>query len=359
MKIAEITEFSAGICGVWARVFSESKEFAKLGHEVLVLSSNIEKGTDKIAKREETIDGITIKRMESQRTLSQLLSKNVTNFDFKKELSAFKPDIVITHLLHPHSFKAVKLCNNLGTPCYLVTHAPFNVDRKFPLNIVTKIFNYFNSTKIPKFTKIISITKWEIPYLKKMGVTDNKIEYIPNGLPDEFLTQPKSPITKDILFLGRIAPVKNLEMIVQAAKLLPSINFDIVGQAEEDYLHKLQALIKKLGVKNVNILPPIWDLKEKIKIIDEHEIFILPSTREAMPIALLEAMARGKLVISSMTDGGKEVVTNENGFLFKTGDYNQLADIIKTNIHNKRVIVPTTKFLWRNIMLKYLKLFKK
>ena len=58
MKILELTEFSAGGCGVWARVLRESKEFIKLGHKVTVFSSNIEKGSDKTVKCEDCIDNI-------------------------------------------------------------------------------------------------------------------------------------------------------------------------------------------------------------------------------------------------------------------------------------------------------------
>jgi hypothetical protein len=60
LRILELTEFSAGICGIWNRVLSESREFLKLGHsveEVMVFSSNIEKGAEKSVKCEDDIGG--------------------------------------------------------------------------------------------------------------------------------------------------------------------------------------------------------------------------------------------------------------------------------------------------------------
>ena len=60
MKILEICPFSAGICGVWARVKQEAQEFKKLKHEVVIFSSNIEKGTNKRVIPEDNFNGIKV-----------------------------------------------------------------------------------------------------------------------------------------------------------------------------------------------------------------------------------------------------------------------------------------------------------
>jgi hypothetical protein len=62
--------------------------------------------------------------------IDKIASKNVTYFNFEEGFKQFKPNIVITHLIHPHSFKALKLCRQLDIPCCLVTYAPFNVARR-------------------------------------------------------------------------------------------------------------------------------------------------------------------------------------------------------------------------------------
>ncbi|MFA5175684.1 MAG: glycosyltransferase family 4 protein [Candidatus Nanoarchaeia archaeon] len=374
MKILEITEFSAGACGVWTRVLSESKEFIKLGHQVTVFSSNIEKGSGKTVKSEDYLDKVNIKRLKSTNVFygmpkfaTKIFSGNPTSFDFKKELMELKPDVVITHLWHHHSIKAVNLCKKLNIPCFLVTHAPFNVKRRFPLNLATWFFNNISAVSpltsgkraLKKFDKIIAVTKWEIPYLEKLGISYEKIIYIPNGIPEEYFIQKAVKPKKDVLFLGRIAPVKDIETLLKAASLLPEVNFDIVGPAEEDYLKKLKL------TSNVKILKPVYNLKNKIKLIDEHTIFVLPSKREAMPQALLEAMSRGKLVISSETDGGKEIIRNgKTGLLFKIGDYQELANLIKKNIKGNKTIQNNAKkeakkYLWSNLVKIYQKLFEK
>jgi glycosyltransferase involved in cell wall biosynthesis len=328
MKILEICPFSEGICGVWSRVKQEALELSKKGHEVHIFSSNIEKGTNKKVPLLEKLGKITIRRFNSKKSF---FSENVKNFNFQRQLSKLKPSVVITHLLHPHSFKALDICRKNKIPCLLVTHAPFNVKRKFPLNLTTSFWNWKIKSKINKFTKIIAITKWELPYLEKLGIKKNKIKYIPNGIPDEFFTQKKSKNQNKILFLGRISPVKNLELLISVAKDFPKVEFSIVGKAEPDYIRKLNSI----KPDNVKIYSPIFDLKKKIKLIDEHKIFILPSKREAMPQSLIESMSREKIVISSATDGGKEIIKdNENGFLFEIGDSRALANKINYILQN-------------------------
>ena len=355
MKILEICPFSKGACGVWNRVKNESLEFSKLCHKVAVFSSNLEKGTNQIVEPFEKLEKIEIFRFTTKKIP---FSQNVLHFDFAKQLEIFSPDLVITHLLHPHSFKALKICNEMNIPIFIVTHAPFNVKRNFPLNLLTKIWNYKIKKNINKFDKIISISKWEIQHLEKLGANKDKISYIPNGIPQEFFTQKESKEFNKVLFLGRIAPIKNLETFIEAAKKLKKIKFSIVGSSEKEYLEK----IKKDLPKNIEIKEPVYNLKEKIKLIDEHKIFVLPSLREAMPQVLIEAMSRGKVVISSNTDGGKEIIEDKkNGFLFEIGNSEQLTKLIKSSLRGKKQIKinakkSAEKYSWKKLIKKYEKL---
>lgn len=354
--------FSAGICGVWTRVKQEAAEFVKLGHEVTIFSSNRMQGSDALAKCDETVDMIKIRRFWASKNI---LTRNVTFFNFDKEIEQLNPDIIITHTIHPHSFKALKYALKNSIPCYLVTHAPFNVKRRFPLNLLTSVY-YALKVKplLSKFTKIITITKWEIPYLQKLGIQKEKITYIPNGLPEEFFKQKKAKSDNDILFLGRISPIKYLETLIMAAKNLPKINFSVVGIAESDYMDELNKIISNEKVNNLKFYPPVYNLREKIKLIDEHKIFVLPSKREAMPQVLLEAMARGKIVLSSKTDGGKEIIHDgKDGFLFEIGDSAKLSELIKKNIRgnknvSKNALKTAKNYSWNILIKKYSALFK-
>jgi len=350
MKILEITAFSAGACGVWARVQKESELLLKKGHEVRIFSSNVKRGSGKLefASLEDNFNGIKIKRFMPFGHFGE----NSFFWNFEKEALGFKPDVIITHAYRQYySTRAIKIAKKLGVPCILVTHAPF-VDKKFRkwyVNLMTQIYDFFVGKKIlNNYSKIFTITKWEVPYLLNLNVDKEKIEYVPNGVPDEYFEIKKKNMKRNsILFLGRIAPVKDLETLLFAFKIVLEKSsktvLNLVGPVEEDYGKKVNELIENLGLrKNVVFHGPVYDLNKKLKLIDECGVYVLPSKREGMPQSLIEVMAREKIVISSSSDGGKEIVENgKNGYLFEIGDYKKLAKLILKSLEksdaNKKI----------------------
>jgi len=333
-KILEICNFSSGISGVWTRVFEESKKLAK-NNDVYVFSSDLE--NEKInPKKEEIISGIKIKRFPVKNRMGFALF-----FDFEKEALKLKPDIIICHgYRKPYLNKAIRIARKINAKIYLVTHAPFverGLRNKF-LEFIVSIYDKIYARRIlNSFDKIIAITQWEIPYLINLGAKKEKIFLIPNGIPELFFSAKKGKEQKNkILFFGRINHIKSLETLILAlSKINKKCELDLTGPGNKDYINKLKNLAKMHSVK-LTVNPVIYDIREKIRKIDSCHIFVLPSKREGMPISLIEAMSRGKIVISSDTDGGKEIITDgQNGFLFKRGDTNQLANKIEHTLpHN-------------------------
>lgn len=362
MKILEITAFSAGICGLWTRVSQESELLSK-NHNLTIFSSNIYRGgKNKTTKPFEKINKLKIRRFPPFFSFGQ----NTFFWNFYHEAIKLKPDVIITHAYRQYyATLALKIARKLKIPCFLVTHAPF-LDKNLrspKLNLVVYLYDNFIGKKIlNKYTKIITITKWEIPHLLKLGVKKHKIVYIPNGVDQEFFKIKKQKPNKNtILFLGRIAPIKDIETLLKALKNT-NMKLTLVGPIEEPYGKFLFNMINKLKLNSqVKFLGPIYDLNKKIKIIDKHEIFVLPSKREGLPQTLLEAMSRGKIVISSTNDGGKELINDkENGFLFNIGNKEQLSNLLnkiqkmpiseKTKI-KKQAIISSKHYSW-NILIK-------
>jgi glycosyltransferase involved in cell wall biosynthesis len=367
LKILEITAFSAGICGVGTRVLAESRLLAKKGHEVHIFSSDVFRGVGtKKAVCSEIIDGVKIHRFHTRLSFGQ----NTFFWDYEKEALNLNPDVIVTHAYRQYySTKALKIARKLKVPCFLVTHAPF-LDKKlrnWKLNLAVFLYDHFIGKKIlNQYEKVIAITHWELPYLFKLGLKKSNIVYIPNGIPEEFFKlklQGKLNNPKKLLFFGRIAPIKDLVTLIHAMNLLKNedLTLDIIGPAEENYKKELEVLINRFNLqKKVQFYPPIYNLREKIRTIDNHDIFILSSKREAMPQALIEVMARGKVVISSKTEGGKEIVKDRyNGFLFEIGNPQELAEKIKVLIKNKGLDYirknarsSVEQFSWTNLLPK-------
>ena len=338
MRIIELTNFSEGACGVWVRAREEAVRLAEAGHEVLVLSSNAVKGKDELASQKEKIGKVEIMRFP----FVKLGGESFMFWKFKKQALEFSPDLIITHnYRHIHTTQALKIARKLkkqGKTCkvFLVTHAPFvegDITRSFKETLAVKIYDFFiGPLIINKFDKILAISKWEIPYLKKIGADKNKAIYIPNGIPEQFFKQKKAKEEYKILFLGRVSKKKKIETLIEALPLIKDkkINLEIVGPKERGYSQYVESLVKKHNLSDrIKFLGPIYGIKDKIRKIDSAKLFVLPSRVEGMPQSLIEAMARGKIVIGSNSIAIRDLIKDkENGYLFEFNNPKNLAATI-------------------------------
>ena len=136
--------------------------------------------------------------------------------------------------------------------------------------------------------------------------------------------------TCELLFVGRIAPVKGLRLVLEAmrdlADALPELRLTIVGDGPDRAL--IETAAKPLGdrVRFTGYLSQD-DVAEALK---EADIFVLPSFAEGVPVCLMEAFASSRPVIATQVAGvGELVKTGENGILVPPGNAAELADAIR------------------------------
>lgn len=368
MKILELTNYTSGGCGVGMRVINESKFLAKRGHNVLIFSTNHIKGSNETCSSEENIGNIKIKRFPAKNL--KLAGQSYLKWSFKKEALEFNPDVIIAHSYrHPHYKQALDISRKLRCKVFLVTHAPFGREdsRSRIQNMGVKVYDFLIGRRLLKrFDKVIAITRWELPYLYKLGLSKNKIVYLPNGVNEEFF-KPINEISnlKRIVYLGRISPIKQIETLIGAMNNLIGMSCIIRGPAETNYYDKLIRLIK---IKDLVLINKQYNFKEQIDILDNSDIFVLPSKNEGLPQALIEAMSRGRIVIASNNLASKDLINHgKNGFLFKNGDSRDLTDCInlirklsvkKINQISSEARKTAEKFKWADLIINLEKIIK-
>jgi glycosyltransferase involved in cell wall biosynthesis len=126
-----------------------------------------------------------------------------------------------------------------------------------------------------------------------------------------------------ICFVGRLTKEKNLFALLVALKSLPYI-LSIIGLGEQEEQLKKFANKNKVNVDFLGNVP-----NHKLpEILNQHELFILPSLYENMPKTLLEAMSCGMPVIGTNVKGINEVIEHgKNGILCNT-DSNSIRNAI-------------------------------
>ncbi len=129
-----------------------------------------------------------------------------------------------------------------------------------------------------------------------------------------------------MLSIGELSQNKNHKTIIRALATLksPDIHYIIAGEGKEE--KALRRLAKKLGVADrVHLLGYRYDIPELCKLAD---LYIHPSYREGLPIAVIEAMASGLPVIGSDIRGNRELIDSKGGTLCTPNDIQGFAKAI-------------------------------
>lgn len=136
-----------------------------------------------------------------------------------------------------------------------------------------------------------------------------------------------------LLSVGELNNNKNHRLVLEALGKLQNkkIKYFIAGTGVNDKL--LEALAKTLGiVDNFKLLGQRNDIYELCMVSD---VFILPSLREGLSVALMEALVCNVPIVCSDIRGNNDLVKNgENGYLIGN-DSNQLVDKIKALMDDK------------------------
>jgi glycosyltransferase involved in cell wall biosynthesis len=128
-------------------------------------------------------------------------------------------------------------------------------------------------------------------------------------------------------FLGRLISVKGADLLIKSfyevSKVIPNTKLLIVGDGEER--KKLEEIAKHLKIEDKVIFAGYQ--KNVYGYMNIFDVFILPSVREGLPIAVLEAMAMKKPVISTPVAGLAKLIKNkENGLMLKERSEEELID---------------------------------
>lgn len=156
---------------------------------------------------------------------------------------------------------------------------------------------------------------------------------VPQGIQSQYLqVSPKKPVIPTILSVGSISQRKGHLLLVKAFeivhKTVPSAKLIIAGTlTEKAYYTQLQNEIGKLHLKqSVELLTNIPQ-EQLLQIYQEATIFALHSQEESQGIALVEAMATGLPIVSTLVGGIPFVVKNgKTGLLSKYGDVDSFAN---------------------------------
>ncbi len=250
-------------------------------------------------------------------------------FELKNKFYNNRPDIVFISFYGPYSFFGVRLARQLKIPYIYVIN-----------NDVLKFLSHYFSRPLSFLLGKMSshIEKKLINNAQSVVLVNPHLKHIPNRYtPKKIVTmgtlvnkifinsQKPEPVSKisSILYYGRLAIEKNLNMVINSAIKLPHLNFSIAGDGP------LRELIQESAKKHQNFTYLGWiDRSKIIDTIDSNDVVVMPSSFETFGTVALEALSRGRVVVINKDHGIKSFdILNE--CLFDLSDFGSLENAIK------------------------------
>ncbi|HLA41187.1 MAG TPA: glycosyltransferase family 4 protein [Candidatus Glassbacteria bacterium] len=251
-----------------------------------------------------------------------------------------KPDIV-----HTHTAKA----GFLGRLAAKLTGVPIII-HTFHGHVFHSYFGYFKTKfflwlerLLAKFTNVI-ITVGELQRQEIISyriAEPEKVIAVPLGLDlKPFVTMNQDPnelrdelsVRPETLLVGivaRLVPIKNHACFLEAARIVADraddVKFLIIGDGE--LRDRLENKTRELGLESRVIFMGFQH--NLVKIYAGLDIVTLSSFNEGLPVALIEAMAAGKPVVSTDVGGVRDLILDgDNGLLVPSNDSRALAEAL-------------------------------
>ena len=176
--------------------------------------------------------------------------------------------------------------------------------------------------------------------LTEIGISKQKITYIPNGV-DTKLFKPSASDDKKslrkkfgipeedliILSLGRLTEAKQPQKLIEVFSLIEKeindVTLVIAGKGE--LLEKTKEFAKQKGLKNVLFLGYVDHKKEAPDLYACSDYYIMASKYEGQPLTLLEAMASGLPCIVSDIPNLRFIEGAKSGIVVNFNDEEKAA----------------------------------
>ncbi len=173
-------------------------------------------------------------------------------------------------------------------------------------------------------------------YISGVGIDIKKFERITINKPQKRKEIGIPENGTVLLSVGELNSNKNHEVVVRALSKLDNKNLYYVICGQGPLEGKLKKLIK--GLKIESQVKLLGFRKDIVELCGSSDIFVFPSKREGLPLALMEAMASGLPVVCSNIRGNSDLIeSNRGGCLVNSNDVDGYYEAIKKIVENQKI----------------------
>ncbi|HXF43510.1 MAG TPA: glycosyltransferase [Pyrinomonadaceae bacterium] len=313
-----------------------SKGLEEFGFETILVHGRVPEGEDSMEYliNENEIKNVYLEKMSRELSLWDV----PVMLRLWKLMREFKPDIIHTHTAKAGAagraaaflYKWLNLQSLIGRPRRTFIFHTFHghIFHSYYGQLKTSVFIFIEKLLAKITDCIIVISKKQLDEIhEEFGIGKlSQYRIVRLGIELERFLEPVSDdekaglkkefgIAKDeivIAAIGRLAKIKNLELLLEAAKIIKesgdgeTMKFLIVGDGEQR--QKLEEKARELGLDNIEFAGNVRDISKVYKVTD---IVALTSLNEGTPLSLIEAMAAGVPIIATAVGGVLDLAGEE------------------------------------------------
>jgi glycosyltransferase involved in cell wall biosynthesis len=189
----------------------------------------------------------------------------------------------------------------------------------------------------------IAISKKMKEELLTLGISKDKIVYLPNSVDTDLFKPQNQKENNMLLFIGRITASKGLHILMKSLQYIKEpIRLVIIGLPHWDlnYFQSVLGLIEKENRKGKHeiIYLGAKNQAELVEWYQKSSILILPSFYEGFPLTVLEAQVCETPVIATPVGGIPEIIkNNQTGILIPRNNPICLAEAVQYLLENEDV----------------------
>jgi glycosyltransferase involved in cell wall biosynthesis len=255
-------------------------------------------------------------------------------------------DLVHAHFTYPDGVVGARVARWLGLPLVITEQAPWGPWVDESRRVREQVIDAVRQSSV--LVAISHSVKESIsPYVGASG----DLRVVPDAIDGSVFTLPRNGTVRDerqILFTGAIRPVKGVDVLLEAMRLLAERRIDahlvLVGEAyyktyrqEHD---RLRALTVELGLEDrVDFRGPA-SRRDLVRTMQESAVLVLPSRAESLGMVLVEALACGTPVVATRCGGPEDIVDDSVGALVPPESPADLAAAIASVLERRATFDP-------------------
>jgi glycogen(starch) synthase len=246
-------------------------------------------------------------------------------------------------------------------PVYQTTTPQYWLSSKNVLQALRQFKFHLNSWKKNMLLEIVSINWKNVAFCSE----DLKLHCIQDGHPSQDgkiiywgINLAEIPISHrqinlplKILWTGRICSDKGLHILIEALAKIPLNTFclDVYGFVEDSiYFNSIQKNIIKNSLSSNICFKGYIQPTELRKLLNNYDVFVFSSIwREPFSIGLLEALAAGLAIVTTLVGGTSEILSEQNSLPYAAESSDDLADKLNYLIHN-----PDKVYIYKDLAYK-------